>query len=75
MGERSKEKGGGGAQWGKGEKAEFSFLHLEKTNGLRRPAAEPPPPLPPAPAPANDLLTPSDGKKRYSIQGRVLSDT
>ena len=50
-------------------------LHLEKTNGRRRPAAEPPPPLPPAPAPANDVLTPSDGRKRCSIQGRVLSDT
>lgn len=66
---------GGGRTVGERRKAEFSFLHLEKTNGLRRPAAEPPPPLPPAPAPANDLLTPSDGKKRYSIQGRVLSDT
>lgn len=50
-------------------------LHLEKTNGRRRPGAEPPPPLPPAPAPANDVLTPSDGRKRCSIQGRVLSDT
>lgn len=46
-------------------------LHLEKTNGRRRP----PPPLPPAPAPAIDVLTPSDGRKRCSIQGRVLSDT